>query len=1732
MATTGFQYHVFLSHNSADKPTVEELAVRLRREGIEPWLDKWNLIPGAPWQSAIEAVLADCATCAVFIGSGGLGPWQHEEMRAAITRRVYESHGQFRVIPVLLPRTERPERGKLPTFLTATTWVEFRHSLDDAEAFRRLVCGIRGEEPGPGPDRAPFPGQCPYRGLEVFDVEHAPFFFGREALTEWLVVALRAAPSGHENRFLAILGASGSGKSSLARAGLAAALERGALDGSGAWPIVILKPGRNPVESLAFALAKLRGDTVDTTEVRRMIANLEADPRELHLFTRLFLGNDPPAWRLVVLVDQSEEVFTLCENEAARKALFDNLFYAATVPDGQTIVVLTMRADFYGKCGPYPALAAAMSDHQLLVGPMTEDELHRAIERPALLAGGEFEPGLIEMLLQDVTGQPGSLPLLQFTLLELWQRREGRRLTVAAYKAIGKLQGAIRNRADDVLGHFDATQRDLCRRIFLRLTQPGEGVEDTKRRASFRELVPAGADPGAVEAVVRRLADARLITIEGEPRTMGKISVEVAHEALIQGWPHLRRWIDADRVGLRIHRQLTEAAREWEASRREGSFLYGGTRLAVAREWATTHHDELNALEAEFLVTSQRKRRRGMVALAASILVMLASAIGGWEWFQWQKKIQSEQLTHAVDNAVTEARQLAFATHWPEAIKVLEGVQRRLELGARHDSLRRRVASLLKSYKMKEEERKAQERDRKFVDALDEARLLEAANAKVGGFDRKAVISGYQRIFREYGLDIDTLPPERAAELIRAKPPEIREALAAALDDWAWRAGPPDAPRLRTIAREADDNPWRNAIRDAEAKGDAPALRQRAHDPDLARQPVITLDRLGYTLIKVGESDEAVALLRQAQRLHPHDFWINYNLAKAFNSSTLAQYDEAIRYLTAAVALRPDSPGANVELGFALARKGRIDEVFVYYDEAIRLDPKGVVAYSIRGLAWYTKQAYDKAIADFDKAIALDPKVAAAYIGRGNAWGRKGEYEKAIADFDKAIALDPKYALAYTGRGNAWKAKQAYDKAIADFDKAIALDPKDARAYADRGFAWSAKQAYDKAIADFDKAIALDPKDAPAYTGRGLVWSAKQAYDKAITYYDKAIALDPKDAPAYRGRGNAWSAKQVYDKAIADYDKAIALDPKDAPAYRGRGFAWSTKQAYDKAIADYDEAIRLNPKDALAYTARGDAWKAKGEYDKAIADYDEAIRLNPKDAVVYRIRGNAWKAKGEYDKAIADYNKAIALDPKDAMAYTNRGSAWGDKGEYDKAFADYDKAIALDPKDAKTYTNRGSAWGGKGEYDKAFADYDKAIRLDPKDARAYTGRGLAWYTKQAYDKAIADYDEAIRLNPKDALAYRIRGIAWSAKQAYDKAIADYDEAIRLNPKDALAYTGRGFSWSAKQEYDKAIADYDKAIALDPKDAVAYRIRGNAWKAKQAYDKAIADYDEAIRLNPKAAVAYCNRGIAWSAKQAYDKAIADFDKAIALDPKDAVAYSNRALAWTAKGGDDKAFSDCDEAIRLDPKGALAYTGRGFSWYAKQAYDKAIADYDKAIALDPKDVRAYTGRGFAWSAKQAYDKAIADYDEAIRLNPKAAPAYRGRGFAWSAKQAYDKAIADYDEAIRFEPKDAPSFNGRAWLFATCPDEKYSDGKKAVESATRACELTDWKDADSLNTLAAACAKAGDFDTAIKWQEKALGLVAKDDEPKRKGFEARLKLYQAKKPYRQESKAEPASDGSARP
>lgn len=594
---------VFLSHHSNDKPVVEEIARRLQAIGVVPWLDKWNLIPGGLWQEALERALAGATTCAVFIGADGMGPWQHAEMRAAINRRVQQGQGHFRVIPVLLPGGSRGARSTLPEFLTQTTWVEFGQSLDDEEAFRRLVAGIRGVAPGAMDAAAGSAGagQCPYRGLEVFDVEHAGMFFGRESLTQWLVDAIRP---GKGHRFLGLVGPSGSGKSSLARAGILAQLRsgNGVIPGSQHWAQVILKPGAKPLESLAIALCREPALGL-AQNVGDLIRLMREHPLQLHWLVRQALHGQPEGRRVVILIDQFEEIFTLCGDDGERQAFVDNLLTAATDVTGQAVVLVTMRADFYGKCALYPQLSAALSDNHCLVGPMTEAELREAVERPAQRSGGELEPGLTEVILSDVKHQPGYLPLLEYALTRLWEMRASWQLKLADYQRFGGVEGALKQKADEVYSGMTPEQQVMCRQIFLRLVRPGEGTGDTRRRASFEEF---GQD-AAVLAVVKLLADARLITTQ-RPAGSEQPVAEVAHEALIRNWPQLRAWIEHSREALRTQHQVSQATHEWVASQKDGAWLLTGSRLQLAHEWLSAHSEDASPTEREFVETGIRQR--------------------------------------------------------------------------------------------------------------------------------------------------------------------------------------------------------------------------------------------------------------------------------------------------------------------------------------------------------------------------------------------------------------------------------------------------------------------------------------------------------------------------------------------------------------------------------------------------------------------------------------------------------------------------------------------------------------------------------------------------------------------------------------------------------------------------------------------------------------------------------------------------------------------------------------------------------------------------------------------------------------------------------------------------------------------------------------------------------------------------------------------------------------------
>ncbi|MEZ4767870.1 MAG: AAA family ATPase [Caldilineales bacterium] len=463
-------------------------------------------------------------------------------------------------------------------------------------------------------DEAPAPGEPPFKGLHYFDETDSALFFGRER-----VVAELASRLVSGQPFLAVVGASGSGKSSLIRAGLVPALT----DQEGAAPdpqaavwrqrVAVLTPTAHPLAALAAVLVPFG----KTQQVDALAAAISENPAQLSAFLQDTVQAED---RRLLVIDQFEELFTLCRSAEERRAFVDALMAAVSATPALLSLVIAVRADFYAQCGQYPALRQALAVHQAFIGPMNAEELRRAIEAPAAYGGWEFEPGLVDLILRDTGEEPGALPLLSHALLETWLRRRGRVLTLQAYAEAGGVHGAIARTAETVYNHrVTSEQQPLVRSILLRLTELGDDVIDTRRRVTLDELASNLRSQEAIADVLRILSDARLITVDQD-------TVEIAHEALIREWPTLRGWLADDREGLRLHRHLTEAARAWEEMDRDPGELYSGARLAQAQEWADAHGSELNALEQHFLAASVERAERRDRELAAQQARELAAA--------------------------------------------------------------------------------------------------------------------------------------------------------------------------------------------------------------------------------------------------------------------------------------------------------------------------------------------------------------------------------------------------------------------------------------------------------------------------------------------------------------------------------------------------------------------------------------------------------------------------------------------------------------------------------------------------------------------------------------------------------------------------------------------------------------------------------------------------------------------------------------------------------------------------------------------------------------------------------------------------------------------------------------------------------------------------------------------------------------------------------------------------
>lgn len=612
-------HDVFLSYNRRDEAVAHRIGDSLRAAGLRVFLDRWELTPGQDWLPRLESALSDCGSIAVVLGPHGIGAWQSREVQVALDRKAREP--DFPVVPVMVEGAD-PPLG----FLALQTWIDLRDRASEARGLLCLQRALRGESPGPELDavlRATRAGVCPFRGLLAFREEDAPFFAGRAEETRTLRARVDAHP------FVLVFGPSGTGKSSIVQAGLVPELRR---DRAHRWDVLAFTPGARPLHALAAAIIDRVRPAMPVDERRDRVEKWgrELGAGELGLAALLedvFLVQ-PGTDRVLLVVDQFEECWTLCADAAQREGVITQLL--ALERDPRVRVVATIRTDLLGHLQQIGALNDKLATAAVPIAAMDDDALRAVIEVPAAAVGLQLGDGLVATLLRDARAAPGRLPLLQFALEQMWRERTGDVLDLELLRRVGGLDGAIAQRADAVLRELAPAQQREAERLALRLVQTDEISVDTRRRAAVDDL---GVD---ARSVAERFAhgDARLLVADRDE--LGRPTVEISHEALLTSWSWLRALVDRNREFLAWRKRIGPAVEDFVRSGgRERGSLLRGRFLVEAQAWSATRALDLSADERRLVDASARAAKRGVLAVRG-VIALLVGLLALAVWMGWR----------------------------------------------------------------------------------------------------------------------------------------------------------------------------------------------------------------------------------------------------------------------------------------------------------------------------------------------------------------------------------------------------------------------------------------------------------------------------------------------------------------------------------------------------------------------------------------------------------------------------------------------------------------------------------------------------------------------------------------------------------------------------------------------------------------------------------------------------------------------------------------------------------------------------------------------------------------------------------------------------------------------------------------------------------------------------------------------------------------------------------------
>jgi eukaryotic-like serine/threonine-protein kinase len=860
--------------------------------------------------------------------------------------------------------------------------------------------------------------------------------------------------------------------------------------------------------------------------------------------------------------------------------------------------------------------------------------------------------------------------------------------------------------------------------------------------------------------------------------------------------------------------------------------------------------------EAQARAAQERRARRLTVALAASVVVTMTLTGVALFGYAWQRQVRGRQFARVVDEANLRLAQAEQAETdqlaWSEALAAAQRVEQRGNETS--DAAMRRMAAAVVG-RVRDEAARA-ERDRKLLDRLFAVR---GGRSRIEDRWAASADADYALAFKQYGVDVLSLPAATAAEKLRARPAAVVVEVVAALDDWALHrrlnndAKAPWAP-LVELTRALDPDAVRDELRRIFTATDFREehlswvkghLKTQAVKATQADWPVATVVLLAVTLVQHNQPDAAADLLLAMQPKYPRDVWLNYELAGALETVRPPRTEEAIRFLTVVQALRPELAH---RLGDLLAAQHRTTEAIRVFEGMIRLQPE-----------------------EGHHFLCL----ARALRAHGDKDGTRRAEDQAIRLMRERLRYSPEEAIVHTRLGLIFSDQEKWAEAAGEYQQAIALRPDDTLAHECLGLALYKMGKWEEAAAESRLAIRLDRDRAKAHENLGLALGRLHRHQQALEQLQEAVQLNPTNAGVYVNLG-AWFLRQgKWEEAAAASRQAIGLKPDLDTARLNLALALHHLGKPDEALVEIRKAIELKPNSAASRASLGHILSDQKKWHDAIASFQESIHLDPNDPKAHYQLGYCLCQEKRWEEAASAFCVGLRLDPNDAMAHANLGAAQAGLLRWEDALAEYQEAIRLKPDYVDAHYNMAVALTKQNRWDEAIAEYRVVVGLQPDNAQAYSDLGFALSRQRRWEEARAAYQNAVARFPNIAQGRVNLGLALSGMEQWPAAENQLREAVRLQPDSADAHHSFAAALIGQGKTEEAVKAIRAAIRVIPEKANAYYQLGNVLHDQGKGDEAIEAFRAAVQHNPKFAEAHCNLGGVLTAKGDYVEALIEF-----------------------------------------------------------------------------------------------------------------------------------------------------------------------------------------------------------------------------------------------------------------